>query len=623
MEAVSLNYATQIEADSIDYTNDPWSNDENTDDTSGSVWSEVTPSGNNWWAEAIMMPSVWNMNVELQPVKIGIYDTMFDTSHQDLQNVFVKVWNAPEDENGNCQVPVLYNAVINSSRSTTNYTHGTHVAGLIAAKAENHIGIAGVSQNAQVYGFSYKSTPTDTEDVSRWDDLFEIKYSIALMLNEGVKAINFSVGDGEMVVAAQHNVEKALTVLDDVSASYEYFLKKCLEAGYDFLIIKCAGNENGSNWTTCEISEDHPYGYMSDDAAIDDTIYDAQYDFLGAIKDKSVKAHILIVGAAENHIDYYTTAYFSNVGERVDVYAPGLDILSDLPANSTGILSGTSMATPIVTGIAALVWGANPDLNAVQVANIIRASTNVSVFDSESVSNIFHTVETTPIVNAYFAVQLALNTPAENDEVKSTLGILTGMAYTTKEDGSVSPLNNVKVTVTDSKGNTIETTITSDLSGYSFVLPAGIYTITAIADGCEVASKQVSLTENNVLNVDFEMKLTAVDLSDYLGSFDELTAVLPAMTTPDGDISTAWETYWVDGNPSSISIAKRFGVTCVDCWIFPILNIPCTVFELEANRRKPRKNWRRRVMVLLPLMTWEGGILSGTAKVFSCMLIIL
>ncbi len=60
-----------------------------------------------------------------------------------------------------------------------------------------------------------------------------------------------------------------------------------------------------------------------------------------------------------------------------------------------------------------------------------------------------------------------------------------------------------------------------------------------------------------------ESEAGTVDLSDYLENFDELTTILPTMMIPNGEVSTAWETYWVDGNPSSISIAKRFGVTCV------------------------------------------------------------
>lgn len=516
VEAASLNYASQIETASIDYTKDPWIDADNASNTSGSEWSETAPEGNNWWAEAIMMPSVWNMDTEFQPVKVGIYDTMFDTDNEDLAHVFIKIWNAPEDEDGNCMVSTLYNSAKQANQVTTNYAHGTHVAGLIAAKAENGFGIAGVSQNAELYGFSFKSASVDTEGVSRWDDLFEIKYSIALMLNEGVKVMNFSVSEDELLVAAQHGVEKALTALEELSISYESFFKKCLDAGYDFLIVKGAGNQNGYNWVPCEITEDNPYGYTKDSTAIDDTVYDAQYDFLGAIEDETVKAHILIVGAAENQINYYTTAYFSTVGNRVDVYAPGVDILSDFPTNITAMDKGTSMATPIVSGIAALVWGANPDLSAIQVASIIRASASVSMFDSESVSNIFKTVETTPIVNAYFAVQLALNTSGEGNDAASTAGIITGMAYITEDDGTLTALSDASVTVADSDGNTVETAVTSDLSGYTFILPAGTYTITAELDGYETVSKEVTLAENDVLNVDFEMEeaqpaLTAED----------------------------------------------------------------------------------------------------------------
>lgn len=512
VEAASLNYASQIRTDSIAYTNDPWIDAENASDTSGFVWSETTPEGNNWWAEAIMMPSVWNMDMEFKPVKVGIYDTMFDVENEDLDKAFVKLWNNPENKEGSCMVSSLYGSAERAGRGTSEFFHGTHVAGLIAAEAakeEKGFGIAGVSQNAQLYGFAYKSTPTNTEDVSRWNELFELKYSIALMLNEGVKVINISVNDDEMLVAAQHGVEKALTILSEWSTSYEYFFRKCLDAGYDFLIVKCAGNENGYDWTTCSVTDDHPYGYMIDNNVTDDTVYDAQYDILGAIKDNTVAKHILIVGAAENHTEYYTTAHFSNVGNRVDVYAPGVNILSDLPTNITGMKEGTSMATPIVSGVAALIWGANPDLSAVQVASIIRASTSVTMFDSESVSNIFKTVETTPIVNAYFAVQLALNTSGEGDDAASTAGIITGMAYTTEADGSLTALSDASVTVEDSEGNTVETAVTSDSCGYTFVLPAGVYTITVELEGYETASKEVSLAEGDVLDVDFEFQLVS------------------------------------------------------------------------------------------------------------------
>lgn len=522
VENATLNYASQQNTSSIDYTKDPWIDANNGKDTLGSQWSEIKPEGNNWWAEAIMLPSVWNMNVEFQPVKVGIYDTMFDTDNEDLQNEFVKIWNNPKDENGKCMVSSLYSSAKQANQSTTNYAHGTHVAGLIAAKAENHFGIAGVSQNAQLYGFSYASTPTDTKSESQWDALFELKYAIALMLNEGIKVINLSISYSELLVAAQHGVKNALTDLEIQSASLEDYLKKCLNAGYDFLIVKCAGNENGYNWTPCEVSKDHPYGYMVDDTVEDNTVYDAQYDFFGAIKDETVKSHILIVGAVENHTNYYKTAEFSTVGKRVDVYAPGKSILSDFPTNITVMDDGTSMSAPIVTGVAALVWGVNPDLSAEQVASIIRASTSVTLFDSESVSNFFHSVDTTPIVNAYFAVQLAQNIPTEDEEEENTSGIVTGMAYHTSGDGSVEAMTGVTITAFDSAGNTIDTVNTSEFSGYSFVLPEGTYTVTAEADGYETESKEITLTKNEVLNVDFEMKENITELTDYYDNLKEL-----------------------------------------------------------------------------------------------------
>lgn len=514
VENATLNYASQQNTSAIDYTKDPWIDANNAKDTSGSQWSEINPKGNNWWAEAIMLPSVWNMNVEFQPVKVGIFDTMFDTDNEDLQNKFVKIWNNPKNENGNCMVSSLYSSAKQANQSTTNYAHGTHVAGLIAAKAENHFGIAGVSQNVQLYGFSYVSALTDTENENIWNDFFEIKYSIALMLNEGVKVINFSVSESELLVAAQHGVENALTILDELSTSYERFFKKCLDAGYDFLIVKCAGNENHYNWKSCSANKDHPYGYMVDNTVEDNTVYDAQYDFFGAIKDETVKAHILIVGAVENHTDYYKTAEFSTVGKRVDVYAPGKSVLSDFPTNITVMDDGTSMSTPIVTGIAALVWGVNPDLSAEQVASIIRASTSITLFDSESVSNFFHTVDTTPIVNAYFAVQLAQNIPAEDNEEENTSGIVTGMAYHTSGENSVEAMTGVTITVFDAAESIIDTVNTSEFSGYSFVLPEGTYTVTAEADGYETESKEITLTKNEVLNVDFDMKEVVKELSE-------------------------------------------------------------------------------------------------------------
>ena len=532
-ESVNLNQVFQASADSVDYRNDPWIDAYNASDTSGFEWSEVEPDGNNWWAEAIMMPSVWDMDVEFQPVKVGIYDSMFDTDNEDLDDKFIKIWNAPEDEDGNCMVSTLYESAENANRETLPYYHGSHVAGLIAADAENGFGIAGVSQNAELYGFSITARATDTASITTWGDLFEIKYCIAAMLNEGVRVINFSISFTEMLVAAQHGVDNAVKDLELTSSLMEKFLSKCLNAGYDFLIVKSSGNQNGYNWVECEKSEDYPYGYKKDEtgeAEEDDTVYNADYDFMGAIDDENVIQHILIVGAAENHVDYYKTAYFSVVGKRVDVYAPGVDILSDLPTNITGLKSGTSMATPIVTGIASLVWGVNPNLSAEQVADIIKASVSVSMFDSEEVSTVFYK-DTTPIVNAYFAVKLAMNLKTDTDGKTAEIGVITGMPYEIKEDGSANVLGGATVTVKDRDGNIVDTETATNAGGFSFVLPVGNYIITVEMPEYETETREVVLQKNDVINLNMELKIAEKTLNLYVCDYNSEEVISDARAT--------------------------------------------------------------------------------------------
>lgn len=515
VEAVTLNYANRREMLSVDYTKDPWIDARETEDTSGMKWDENNPDGSNWWAEAIKMPSVWEMDEKFEPVKVGIIDTMFDVENEDLQDAFMENWNAQEDEDGNCNVTELYQ---NDSGNTI-YSHGTHVAGLIAAKSENGFGIAGVSQNAELYGYSYISASAESAVMNQWDDLFEIKYAMALMLEKGVKVINLSLGDGEMIVAAQNGAEKALDALDKWSTSYEQFFSKCLKQGYDFLLVHGAGNDNGYNWVTCEMSDEHPYGYRTNGNTTDNDIpdYRVEYDVFAAIENEEVEPHILIVGAAENDMGNYRIANFNNSGEQIDVYAPGVDILSDLPSNITGLKTGTSMATPIVTGVASLVWGVNPKLSAVQVADIIRASANVTYGDSTKTSTLENGIS---LVNAYYAVRLAMSKSGDGEDNPIASGVITGMPYVIDEDGSYEEIGNITVTVTNAEGETAKSIVTEDYTGYTFVLPAATYTITAEGEGYVSVSKEVSLGENEVINVDFEMEsLFNAKLSELISTF--------------------------------------------------------------------------------------------------------
>lgn len=500
VEAASLRYVTRLEPASIDYTKDPWIDADNPNNASGSEWNELNPAGNNWWAEAIMMPSVWNMDLELEKVKVGIYDTMFDVENEDLDTVFAKVWNNPEDADGNCLVSTLYeNALIDGNEQHENqsssaivdkmFYHGTHVAGLIAAEPQNGFGIAGVSNNAELYGFSFASTPSDTANISSWGDIFEMKYCIAEMLNSGVKVINCSVGHSfngtSLVKAAEDGNADAQKLLKYYSNSYEEFFMQCLEAGYDFLIIKNAGNDNGC---------------------------DAKYDEMGAIENEDVKKHIIIVGAAENHGLYYFVSDFSNIGERVDIYAPGTAVLSDFPTNITAFCSGTSMATPIVSGVASLVWGMNPDLSAEQVRDIIVESANMgdSVNDSRIVTREWLTPESIPIVNAYYAVLLAQNTVGTKMDNEVETGTVMGFVYENVVNGneeSSQEISNATVQITDKAGKEDSVSIkVTDMGDYCAFLAPGTYTITVTADGYKDNIQDVTIEAGEVYPVNFCME---------------------------------------------------------------------------------------------------------------------
>lgn len=146
----------------------------------------------------------------------------------------------------------------------------------------------------------------DGEDALYSDVIKGIDYAI----NHGANIINLSLGGNE-----------PSAILNDA-------IQRAYQAG--ILIIAAAGND-GQN------IEDYP----------------ASYD------------HVVGVSAT-NHLDYL--AYFSNYGPQIDLAAPGTDIYSTLPNNKFGEMSGTSMATPIVSGTAALVWSVNNHLTNAQVA---------------------------------------------------------------------------------------------------------------------------------------------------------------------------------------------------------------------------------------------------------------
>lgn len=229
--------------------------------------------------------------------------------------------------------------------------HGTHVAGLVSAVVGNGKGIDGIAGNS-VKIMGVRTVPNGDERDK------DVANSIRYAVDNGAKILNMSFGKA-------YSPDK-----EAVWDAMKYAEKK------GALLIKAAGNDNEN---------------------IDvDIHYPTNFDNEG----NQVIESIITVGAS-NPDPTALKASFSNYGKKsVDVFAPGNQILSTVPHDQFKELQGTSMASPIVAGVAALVWSHYPKLTAVEVKQIIMDSVNKNP-QLEDIS------VTGGVVDAYKAVQLA------------------------------------------------------------------------------------------------------------------------------------------------------------------------------------------------------------------------
>jgi len=250
----------------------------------------------------------------------------------------------------------------------TGSMHGTHVTGIIGAKRNNGIGIDGVADNVQVI------TVRVVPDGDEYDK--DVALGIRYAVDNGAKIINMSFGKS-------FSPQKAW-----VDSAINYAASK------DVLILHAAGNDGADN----DVKENYP-----------SPIY-TQWNYKAE--------NFMNIGASgDPKISKSVAADFSNYGKiNVDVFAPGVKIYSTLPGgNQYGNLNGTSMSTPIVTGLAALIRSYYPALSAVQVKNIIETSvwvpdtTAINIKPGQNPEPIaFSSLSKTGgIVNAYYAISAA------------------------------------------------------------------------------------------------------------------------------------------------------------------------------------------------------------------------
>ncbi len=209
-------------------------------------------------------------------------------------------------------------------------SHGTHVAGIIGAKRGNNIGMDGVADNVKI--MAVRCVPDGDERDK------DVANSIIYAVDNGASVINMSFGKG-------YSWDKKA-----VDKAVKYAMKK------DVLLVHAAGNSHQNNDNTDNFPND-------------------QFEKRGLFGPKKAKNWIE-VGALSWKDGEDMAATFSNYGkENVDLFAPGVDIFSTFPDDEYNAISGTSMASPVVAGVAALIRSYYPELTAEQVKDVLMSNT--------------------------------------------------------------------------------------------------------------------------------------------------------------------------------------------------------------------------------------------------------
>jgi subtilisin family serine protease len=266
----------------------------------------------------------------------------------------------------------------NDIMASTPY-HGTHVSGIIGAVRGNGKGIDGIADNVRI--MTLRAVPDGDEHDK--DIALAIRYAV----DNGAKIINMSFGKG--VSPEKEWVDEAVKYADSKGV----------------LLVHAAGN----------------------DAKDIDTSWNFPTPVFKV--DKKKASNWITVGASGDPSNGGKVASFSNYGKsEVDVFAPGVQIYSTIPGGTTyGNAQGTSMASPVVAGVAALLASYYPTLTPQQLKFIIEAS---AIVETESVFHpgtgkklkLTEISRTGGILNAYEAVRLAEEFTKNGGKIKIETG---------------------------------------------------------------------------------------------------------------------------------------------------------------------------------------------------------
>jgi subtilisin family serine protease len=280
-----------------------------------------------WGMTKIDAQDAWNITTGAtgaNRVVVAVIDTGVDYTHSDLA---ANIWTntretagngADDDRDGFVDDVHGYNFVSNNGNPMDDNGHGTHVSGTIAAVGNNSMGVAGVNWSASIMALKFMDSGGSG------------------YLSDAIRAINYATME-----RTQYGVNVRVINASWGGGGFSSAMQTAIQAAGDagIMFVAAAGNSGTNNDVTVQ--------------------YPANY----------TPPNVISVAASDQNDNL---ASFSCYGATtVDLAAPGVSIYSTLPNNRYACYSGTSMATPMVSGVAALAWAYKPTATVADIRSAI------------------------------------------------------------------------------------------------------------------------------------------------------------------------------------------------------------------------------------------------------------
>ncbi len=425
LKSATYDYLGNIDSNEV---NDPWELSLSREQKKANVFFD--------WRKNIGEDKIWKTYDEIENsgknVKVGVLDIEFDLGHEDLIDNFSYNKNTDNDNTGEVYANMMNNRFETKKSHFGKYnisggSHGTHVSGIIGAMSNNNTGMNGVLRDVNMLPYDIGEYTTSGNFIS---ELFlgpgkliggsvsssKIYNGLTSLIENDAKVINLSAGH-RLTNKKDANHQYAVDKLFPTSKQLTTIMVDGLAKGKDFVIVTSAGNgdKEGKRYGTFyngffssidkkmaeesikerrdyieslisfiekdSINHNLNYPNKSDESLLKYNLKDNLNEFkniqknLKALKPEDILNRIIVVGASDKN---NRQAYFSNDScfeRNVDIYAPGVDIYSTI-FRTYDFMSGTSMATPVVSGAAGLVYQLCPDANGKDVKDIIINSSS-------------------------------------------------------------------------------------------------------------------------------------------------------------------------------------------------------------------------------------------------------